>query len=147
MEQLKQERDEYLAYAQRSRADFLNYKQEETRRIEAIKDYQKEEWALELLEIMDLFEKARQAVSEKEAESAILKGFAQIERQLKDFLAKQGVEEIEIEAGAPFNPEIAEAMDTVAGEEGEEGTVAEVLQKGYLFKDKVLRPVRVKVAS
>jgi molecular chaperone GrpE len=143
IERFKKERDEYLAYAQKSRADFLNYKKEESERIRAVVDYEKEEWILELLQIMDLFEKAEQEISKTKEEKAVFEGFIQTEKRLADFLRRQGVGEIEIKAGDRFDPEIAEAVEIVSGEDGQEGEVAEVLQKGYRFKDKVLRPARI----
>lgn len=145
IERLQKERDEYLAYAQRSRADFLNYKKQESERMRIVVGYEKEDWILDLLQLADLFEMAKKEFLKKENQEHIIQGFIQIDKKLTDFLKKHGVEEIDINLGDKFDPEIAEAVEMVAGKDTEKGNVAEVLQKGYFIKDKVLRPARVKV--
>ena len=140
------EKDKYLAYAQRCRADFLNYKKEEAERFKKMVDYEKEGWALELLSILDQFERARDEISKKKADAELLEGFLQIEKYFEDFLSRQGVAEIETEIGQKFDPNFEEVIETVE-DKAEEGTILEIIQKGYQYKGKVIRPARVRVSK
>jgi molecular chaperone GrpE len=72
-------------------------------------------------------------------------GIAIIQRQLQEILTRMGLTEVESE-GKPFDPHIHEAVSQNETEEHPEGTVLEVFQKGYLFKDRLLRPAMVSVA-
>ena len=78
-------------------------------------------------------------------EDARRDGVAIIHRQLQDILARMGLTEVESE-GKPFDPHIHEAVSQVETDEHPEGTVLSVFQKGYLFKDRLLRPAMVNVA-
>jgi molecular chaperone GrpE len=66
-------------------------------------------------------------------------------RQLDQVLVQEGVSPIE-SVGQPFNPELHQAVMQVESEEHGEGIVVEELQKGYMLKDKVIRPAMVKVS-
>ncbi len=67
-------------------------------------------------------------------------------RQFGQLLEQEGVKPIEA-VGQPFNPEVHQAVMQVESDEHEEGIVVEELQKGYVMKEKVLRPAMVKVSS
>ena len=81
-------------------------------------------------------------------------GFLQIQNQIKDFLKKEGIEEIET-VGKKFDPNFMEAVGEVeaafaeasAGQRAESETVAEELQKGYKIEDRILRPAKVKISK
>ena len=134
IKECQKKRDEYLAGWQRSRADFLNYKKEESERLKEILKYAGEGLILELLPILDSFEKAeRGAVKDK-----ISEGFLQIKAQLQGFLKKHGVEGIK-SVGETFDPNFHEAI------EGTEGLISEEVQKGYKLNGKVIRPAKVKI--
>ncbi|MBU1046025.1 nucleotide exchange factor GrpE [Patescibacteria group bacterium] len=145
LKQLQEERDKYLAGWQRSQADFLNYKKEEGERFHKVFDYRKEQWILELLDILNLFDQAEKGIRQKEGSSSVLEGFRQIKKYFADFLTKHGVEEIISEPGRKFNPHFEEVVETVEGEE--EGIIAEVVRKGYQIRGKVIRPAKVKVTK
>src|SRR3972149_3673006 len=72
-----------------------------------------------------------------------LADYANLQKRVKDILEAENVKEISVEGG--FNPQLHEGIATVEGDR--EGAIAEVLQKGYLIGDKVLRPARVKVTA
>jgi hypothetical protein len=74
------------------------------------------------------------------------KGVEIIRKQLWDVLAKQGIERIDA-LGKPFNPHLHHAIESVETSEYPDGTVTQVLQQGYIFHDRVLRPAMVKVSS
>ncbi len=91
---------------------------------------------LRLLPFLDNLEKAEVFVKDA--------GLDMIRKQFYKTLQEEGVEEITIE-GKPFNPELAEAVDTVEGEK--DNMVAEIVQKGYTLFGKPIRPAQVKVTK
>jgi len=141
---LQEEKNKYLAGWQRCQADFLNYKKAEAERLNALVDYEKEDWAHDLLSVIDLLDRAKQEVKQK---TSVIEGFLQVEEYFKNFLKSKGIEEIKSEVGKIFNPEIEEAVETGEKKEAKEGEILTIVQKGYKHKDKVIRPTRVKVAQ
>lgn len=97
-----------------------------------------------LIPIIDGFEHALAAHREAEYEN-YRKGFELIYKQLRDNLAKLGVERIE-PLGQPFDPHSHQAMDRTETGEAEDGTILQVYQPGYIFHGRVLRPAMVRVA-
>lgn len=143
MEELQQEKDEYLAGWQRARADFLNYKKEEAGRQKGFMEYVEQEFLYSLLPVLDNLERAEKELP-AEKDSTLAQGFLQIGKQLRDILKSHGAEEIQTE-GKEFNPALHEAIEQVEGEKS--GHVAEVLEKGYTLKGQLLRPAKVKVSK
>jgi molecular chaperone GrpE len=146
IERLKKEKEEYLAGWQRARADHLNYIKEEKQRLKEILEYANEELILKLLPILDSFERAEEAIPQDLVGNEIVKGFLQIKEQIKEILGKEGLEEIEARIGEKFNPEIHETSGTVERNDLSEESIAQIVQKGYKFKGKLIRPVKVKLA-
>ncbi len=152
LEECNKKCDEYLNNWKRERADFLNYKKDEIERMAFLGQYAKEDIILKILPVLDSFYLAEKQLpdnlknGEKGSPQAIewTKGFLQIQNQIKEFLKKEGIEEIE-SVGQKFNPETMEAVEEVEGEES--GIVIEELQKGYKMQDKVLRPAKVKISK
>lgn len=142
-EKLKKERDEYLAGWQRAKADFINYKKDELRRLEEIARYGNEELIREFITIMDNFDLGLRAL---EKSGPVEKGVYIIRSQIEDVLKKRGLEKISIKVGERFNPTIAEAIAEVESDRLE-GTVVEEIEAGYRLYDKILRPARVKVSK
>ncbi len=145
LEECKKLCDEYLAGWQRCKADFLNYKKEEMQRTGELIDFAKAQWVLDILPIIDNWERAFEHMPNDLKESEWAKGAKQIESQLKDFLKAQRVEEIKAE-GEKFNPEFHEAVEQAEGE-AESGTIVEVLEKGYTINGRLLRPAKVRVSK
>lgn len=142
LEELKKEKDEYLAGWQRARADFINYKKEEMERIGGLIEYSQAGFLLKLLPLLDTVEYAERIIPPDMKEDKNVQGFLQIGNQLREFLKSQGVQELKAEQ-EKFNPEFHEAVGEVEGEK--QGTVEEVVEKGYLLRGKLLRPAKVKV--
>ena len=128
----------------RRQADFDNYRKRiERERAEDSKRYTAR--VIEaLIPIVDGFEHALAAHREAEYEN-YRKGFELIYRQLRDNLAKLGVERIE-PLGQPFDPHSHQAMDRTETNAAEDGTILQVYQPGYVFHGRVLRPAMVRVA-
>lgn len=138
----QKEKEEYLAGWQRTKADFINYKKEEQTRIGEGVSFQKRKILLEVITILDNLERAEKNVPEELKGNAWVEGILKIKDQIKSFLEKEDVKEIKVEKD--FNPELCEAVQVV---DGEDDKVIEVLQKGYLFQNNVLRPAKVKVGK
>jgi len=148
LEELKQKCEEYLAGWKRERADFLNYKKDEMERIGELVKYANEEIILKLLPVLDNLCLAEKHLPDDKEFCA---GFAQIKKQLEDFLAKEGIERIEV-IGKPFNPNTMEAVEAASAEgsgepKGEGESVCEEVQRGYTLHGKLIRPAKVKISK
>ncbi len=130
-------------------ADFDNYKKRALADREEIICFSNEVLILELLPIIDSFERAMShALSKKHSAEAeeMIKGFALIKKQLEDMLAKTGLKAIE-STGKEFDPNLHEAVLAKEAEGIEDGMVLEEMQKGYKLKEKVIRPSMVIVSK
>lgn len=137
------ERDEYLALAQRTHADFENYRKRMARENAAALDRGVAKVAKELLPAIDHLEIALNAA---EGHEDVVKGFAMVAEELRTALARAGIEAFSPQ-GEPFDPNEHEAMAAQPSEEAASGTVIEVYQQGYRLNGSVLRPARVVVAA
>lgn len=147
-EALKKEAEEYYQRYLRTQADFDNFRRRARQEREEFAKYASQSLIEGLLPILDNFERAIQSSREQQKDfDALAKGVEMIARQLLQLLEGEGLKEIEA-LGQPFNPELHQAVMTVEAEEGTgSGTVVEVLQKGYMLKERVIRPSMVKVAQ
>lgn len=130
----------------RAQADFDNYRRRTLKEREELAAYASMKLVEQLLPIVDNFERATAAASQGGDLEALAKGVDMIFRQLSQTLEQEGLKPIQA-VGEPFNPEFHQAIMQVESEEHEEGIVVEEVQKGYMLKDKVLRPAMVKVSG
>jgi molecular chaperone GrpE len=137
------ERDEYLDQLLRLKAEFDNYRKREARLQSERAQFAAERLVKELLPVLDDLERALDA-AERHEEAKLEEGVALVHRALRDSLVKEGLEEIE--TGGRFDPHVHEALLSQPSP-AEEGSVIEVVQKGYRLGDRVLRPARVVVAA
>jgi molecular chaperone GrpE len=144
------ERDTLKEQLLRAVADFDNYRKRIERERRELSDYAATDVLLELLPIIDNFERALQApgaTAGKPAESeAFKKGVELIHKQMLDLLRKRGVTLIDA-LGADFDPNVHQAVIHEPSEEHREGEVMQELQRGYKLGDRLLRPAMVKVAK
>jgi molecular chaperone GrpE len=140
---LERERDEVIDDLKRVAADFDNYRKRVARDQEALVARAAERLVKELLPVLEDLERALVAADEHE-EAKLEEGVRLVHRSLAAALSKEGLEEIPTEGA--FDPHVHEALLSQPSE-AEEGTVIEVLQKGYRLGDRVLRPARVVVAA
>ncbi len=134
---------EYLALAQRVQADFENFrKRNETVRADAYADGRKDTAAL-MLPVLDNLERAVEAAAGSKDE-ALKNGVEMVLKQMTDTYGKMDVKPID-RKGEKFDPNLENAIMQGSAEDGEPGTVCQVLQKGYMIGDKVLRHAMVKV--
>ena len=141
--ELEAERDERLADLQRVAADFDNYRKRVARDQESLIGRAHERLVRELLPVLDNLERALAAASEHD-EASLEEGVRLVHRALRDALEREGLGEID--AHGTFDPHVHEALLTQPSDEPE-GTVIEVVEKGYRVGDRVLRPARVVVAA
>ncbi|WP_339287730.1 nucleotide exchange factor GrpE [Paenibacillus sp. FSL E2-0201] len=137
--------DEYQGRALRAQADFDNFRRRTQKEKEELAQYATSKLVTELLSVLDNFERALVTTPSGPESEAFVKGVNMIFRQLDGVLKSEGLTAMET-VGQPFNPEYHQAIMQVESEEYEEGIVTEEVQKGYLLKDKVLRPAMVKVS-
>ena len=138
--------EEYYDRLLRLQADFDNFKKRlEKEKIEFIK-FANEEIIIEILRVLDDFERAVEAGKKKHDFEILYKGVEMIWNDMKDFLEKKGLKEIDAK-GKPFNPHEHEAMMQEENTEHPENHVIEEFQKGYTLNGRVIRPSRVKVSK
>ncbi len=143
VEQIAKERDEYLDGWQRSRAELVNYKKDETKRLEDMMKFANGALIRELIMVIDNFELAIMAM---ERQGDVEKGIYLIKAQLEDILKQHGLEKMAVTVGDQFDPSRHEAVASVASELGSNSIVEEV-ERGYYLHGKLIRPSRVKVAQ
>jgi molecular chaperone GrpE len=144
--QLRKESEENYQRFLRAQADFDNFRRRTRQEKEEFAKYASLKVIEQLLPVVDNLERALNAGREGKDYEALLKGVEMISRQLDQTLANEGLQAMEA-VGQPFNPEFHQAIMQVESEQYEEGIVVEEIQKGYMLKDKVLRPAMVKVSS
>ena len=137
------ERDEFLALAQRTQADFENYRKRMARENAAAIDRGVGKLAKELLPALDHLDHALKA---SEGHEDVIKGFALVREEIVKALGRVGIQPF-APVGEPFDPNEHEAMIQQPSEDAESGTVLEVYQQGYRINGAVLRPARVVVAA
>ncbi|WP_040948348.1 nucleotide exchange factor GrpE [Gorillibacterium massiliense] len=142
LSQLAESQDRFA----RGQADFDNFRRRTRQEKEEFAKYASAKLIEQLLPVMDNFERAVSASQETKDFDSFFKGVDMIARQLTQVLEQEGLIKMET-VGQPFNPEYHQALMQVESEEYEEGTIVEELVKGYMLKDKVLRPAMVKVSG
>jgi len=140
---LEAERDEHLNDLKLVAAEFENYRKRVLRDQESLVARAHERLVKELLPVLDDLERALAAAEEHE-EAKLEEGVRLVHRELADALEREGL--AEIETTGVFDPHVHEALLSQPSDE-QEGSVLEVVQKGYRLGDRVLRPARVVIAA
>jgi len=138
--------DEYLELAQRTKADFENYRKRAAREAGAAQERGVIKLAKELLPAVDNLDRALGAVESSTNGADLLAGIKLVHAEVLAALARVGVEPFD-PAGETFDPSCHEAVAQQPVEGTEAGTVAEVFQRGYRLGEVVIRPARVLVAG
>ncbi|AJS57671.1 nucleotide exchange factor GrpE [Paenibacillus sp. IHBB 10380] len=129
----------------RTQADFDNYRKRTQKEKEDFAKYASTQIINGLLPVIDNFERAIATAGDDTNFESFSKGVSMIFRQLEGVLQAEGLSAMET-VGQAFNPEFHQAIMQVESEEYPEGTIVEEVQKGYMLKDKVLRPAMVKTS-
>jgi molecular chaperone GrpE len=143
---LQADLDRFRDLALRSQADFENYKKRCAREKEDAVKYANSSLLERLVAIVDNFELGLEAARDESEESPIYSGMTLVLKQLRDFLAENGLQAIEAEE-KKFDPNLHEAIAHEPSEQFPEGTVIRQTRRGYRFKDRLLRPSSVVVSS
>ncbi|MFD1705460.1 nucleotide exchange factor GrpE [Siminovitchia sediminis] len=140
--QLEEKENRYL----RLLADFDNSRRRAKLDQEAAEKYRAQELITNLLPALDNFERAMQIEPDNEQTKALLDGVGMVYRSIIDALQTEGAKQIDA-VGKEFDPNLHQAVMQAEEEGTEENIVLEEFQKGYLLKDRVIRPSMVKVSK
>jgi len=141
LENEKNKTQEYKELAQRIQADFENYiKRSEAERRETHRSAN-QELVTRLLDVVDTMDLALKTQPKDEETKKILDGFSKVNTKLKTILSAEGLEEIK--NNGTFNHDIHEAVETVEDPTKPDGTIVDVVQKGYTLKGKLIRTSKV----
>jgi molecular chaperone GrpE len=147
--------DEYLDLAQRTRADFENYRKRAAREAAAAQERGITKLAKELLPAVDNLDRALQAAHQStggadgaadDGTATLVSGIKLVHDDVIAALARAGIERFSPE-GERFDPQLHEAVAQIPAEGAASGTVVEVYQRGYRLGEVVIRPARVAVAA
>ena len=130
----------------RAKADLINYRKRKDEEVSKMLKYANEDLILEILPVLDNFERAIKMDDDnlEDEVSKFLSGVKMIYASLTSILEKYGVTEIK-SLGEKFDANIHQAVMTDEVKDKEKDIILEVYQKGYMLKDKLLRPAMVKV--
>ena len=141
LEASRQKAEEYLNLAQRVQADFDNFR----RRNQSVRADAFEDGARELVKtLLPVVDNLERALAAESTDDTLKAGVAMVHKQLMDVLQKRGVEVID-RPGEVFDPNLETAVLQGTEDDGEKGTVCQVLQKGYRMGGVILRSAMVKV--
>lgn len=141
LEASRQKAEEYLNLAQRVQADFDNFR----RRNQSVRADAFEDGARELVKtLLPVVDNLERALAAESTDDNLKAGVAMVHKQLMDVLQKRGVEVID-RPGEVFDPNLETAVLQGTEDDGEKGTVCQVLQKGYRMGGVILRSAMVKV--
>ena len=147
LDELRRERDEYLAALQRERAEFMNFKRRTAEEREATLGLAAEGLIRKVLGLADDFDLAVEHRPRGGADEAWVEGIAAIDRKLRQLLESEGVTAIDASAGTPFDPREHEAVVNVPGTGRSAGEIVDELRRGYRLRERVIRPALVAVAD
>ena len=140
LEECKKQAEEYLNNWKRERADFINYKKDEAKRMEEFLKFSTEGIIMELIDVIDGIEVARNNLPDSKELKEWTGGFDSSLDKLDKFLKKFGIEKINV-AGSSFDPLLHEAVEV----QDKDGDKIEEIRPGYTMHGKVIRPVRVRI--
>src|SRR5258708_24616127 len=143
LQKLRAERDSLLDRLSRAQAEFENARRRAGKEQQEFRDYATADAIKSLLPVVDSLERALQVKSDA---SELRSGVELIYKQLQAALSKLSVNPI-VSRGEPFDPRFHEAIEMVETADAPDHQVVEELQRGYKFKDRLLRPAMVKVAK
>ncbi|PJE51546.1 MAG: nucleotide exchange factor GrpE [Candidatus Yanofskybacteria bacterium CG10_big_fil_rev_8_21_14_0_10_36_16] len=146
LEECEKQAGEYLGGWKRAQADLLNYKKEESSRIESAIKFANEDLVIQLVSFIDEFDIALSHLPEKvrDENSEWVTGLENIKSKFISFLSKNGVTKIET-IGEDFDPLRHESIGESEG--GKSGTVVEEVQPGYEIGGKIIRAAKVRISK
>jgi molecular chaperone GrpE len=146
-EQAERQRDEYLELVRRTQAEYENSMKRARRERDEDRQYAQGPLALDFLPALDNLERALAAARSTGDNGPLVQGVAATFAQLLDALKRHGVVRIEAAPGSPFDPNRHQAVMQQPSAEHAPDSVLQVLQHGFLYHDRVLRPASVIVST
>jgi len=146
VENYQERAEKYLNKAQRLQADYENYKKRVDRDSQNYKRFATEKIARKLISHYDDLKRAQKIINTREDDNSVKKGFQMIVKNFEKILEEEEIKPMECE-GEKFNPYKHDAMLVREDSDTPENTVLEELEKGYYFKNEVLRPAKVVVSK
>jgi molecular chaperone GrpE len=140
------ERDEFLDLLQRTRADFDNYQKRARKEREQERRYQFGPLIFDLLPVIDNLDRATAAAKQAGETGPLVQGVAMVQSQLLEIFRRHGVTPVEA-VDQPFDPNQHEAVMQQPAPNKPANTVLQVLEKGFMIHDRVLRPAKVIVST
>ena len=144
VKKMEKERDEYLDGWKRAKAELINYKNDELKRMNEIIRFAGEDITRDMIAVLDSFDLCIASLSEDD--QSLAKGVYMIRTQMEDALKKRGLERIIVSVGHPFDPGLHDAISAVESDKPP-GMVIEEIEKGYTWNGKMVRPARVVVSK
>jgi len=138
--------NEYLSRLQWLQAEFENYKKRNLKEREEFIEFANEGLVSKLLGVMDNLERAVESAKRPGNKEPLIQGLEMIYEQFRDTLNKEGLVPIKA-VGEAFDPFKHEAVSRAPSTNYKDGTILEEVQRGYLFKSKVIRPSKVVVVK
>jgi molecular chaperone GrpE len=139
-------KDDYQDIALRLQAEFDNFRKRSAKERQEFIKYANEGLILELVGMLDNFERSIKAADQKQDFKLLHQGVDMISKQLHKLLEEKGLKKIKC-VGEKFDPNKHEAIEVVESDEAEEGDILEELQSGYMLNEHVMRPALVKVVK
>jgi molecular chaperone GrpE len=143
-EQLRQQLEEQQNKYLRLLADYDNFKRRSVKEREAAEKFRSQVLLVDLLPVLDNFERALAIEAKGEEAASLMKGVQMVHSSLLEAVKREGLEEIKA-LGEVFDPHVHQAVMQEKDESAEPGAVLQELQKGYSLKGRILRPAMVKV--
>jgi molecular chaperone GrpE len=140
------ERDQFLNLAQRTQADFENYRRSQREREKQDRQLMLANLVRDILPVFDNLERALGAAREAGEKGSLAQGVHMVQAQFLDTLRRYGVKQIDA-LGKPFDHNLHEAISVQAAPDQPPNTVIRVEAPGFLIEDKVLRPAKVIVSA
>ena len=137
-------KDDYQDNFLRLQAEFDNFRKRSAKERQEFIKYANESMVLELIGMLDNFERSIKAADEKQDFKLLHQGVDMISKELHKLLSEKGLKKI-VTTGEKFDPHKHEAFEVVESVDGEEGDILEEFQPGYMLNDRIIRPAKVKV--
>src|SRR5262245_5742433 len=146
LQKLAAERDQYLDMAQRTRAEFENYQKRSQKDRELERLYAYTPLIFDLLPVFDNLERTLKAAQQAGETGALVQGVSMVQNQFLEQLKRHGISLIEAQ-NKPFDPNLHQAVMQLPSADVEPNTVLQVLEQGFMNRDRVLRPAKVIVSK
>jgi molecular chaperone GrpE len=146
LRKLAAERDQYLDFAQRARAEFENYQKRNQKEREQERKYAYGPLVYDLLGALDNLDRTLEAAQQSGDNGPLVQGVAMVQKQLLEALKRHGISRVDAQPGGVFDPNVHQAVLQQPSDTMDPGHIVDVHEPGYMNQDRVLRPAKVSVS-